>query len=139
MGQFRSFEEIKAWQEARLLIQSIRRICKSETAKKNFAFVDQITRACRSVSANIAEGNDAYTMPEFISFLGYAKRSAAEVRSHLYDALDEGYVSRMEFDQLTNQTRKICSMLAKLIHHLQSVNVSFKRTYKDYSSKPINE
>jgi len=95
-----------------------------------FSFIDQITRAGRSISANIAEGNDALSILSFIEFLGYAKRSCAEVRSHLYDAIDEQYVSREEFDALSDRTRKICSMIAKLIHHLQSLDSTKKRTLK---------
>jgi four helix bundle protein len=38
--------------------------------------------------ANIAEGFDAGSDAEFIRFLGYARRSASEVQSHLYIALD---------------------------------------------------
>lgn len=131
MVQFRNFEEILSWQEARKLVRSIRSICKRENARKDFSFVDQITRAARSVAANIAEGNDALTIPAFIEFLGYAKRSCAEVRSHLYDALDEQYISQDEFDAYADQTKKICAMLAKLIHHLQSCNTKLKRTLKE--------
>jgi len=35
-----------------------------------------------------------------VSFLGYALRSATEVQSHLYVALDQGYVCREVFDDL---------------------------------------
>lgn len=131
MVQFRNFEEIHSWQEARKLVRSIRTICKQENARRDFSFVDQITRAARSVSANIAEGNDALTIPAFIEFLGYAKRSCAEVRSHLYDALDEHYITQDEFDAYADHTKKICAMLAKLIHHLQSCNTKLKRTLRE--------
>jgi four helix bundle protein len=114
-------------------------ICKRERARKDFAFVDQVTRGARSVSANIAEGSDAMTIPEFIQFLGFAKRSAAEVRAHLYDAFDEEYISLKEFDSLCSQTQKIGAMLAKLIHHLQSRNQQYKRTYKQSTNQQINE
>ncbi|MBU0766288.1 four helix bundle protein [Patescibacteria group bacterium] len=130
MGQFRSFEEMSVWQESRDLTRSVIEICKREKVKRDFAFIDQITRAARSISANIAEGCDAQTNAEFIQFLGYAKRSASEVRSHLYDGIDEAYISKEEFTQLADKTKKIGSMIAKLIHHLQSLPVSYKRTYK---------
>jgi four helix bundle protein len=91
---FKSFEEIEAWKEARILMQRIRKICKLPKVKHEFHWIDQITRAALSIMANIAEGNDANTNAEFVSFLGYAKRSSTEVRSHLYYALDEGYISQ---------------------------------------------
>lgn len=139
MGTFQTFEEIKAWQESRILNSKIRIICKNEKVRKDFSFVDQITRAGRSVSANIAEGFEALTTGDFIKFLGYAKRSAGEVRSHLYDALDEEYILKNEFDELSDLTKKICSMIAKLIHYLQSIDNKQKRTLRHPQPPTKNE
>jgi hypothetical protein len=50
--------------------------------------VGAVASAAASVMANIAEGFDAGSDAEFIRFLGYARRSASEVQSHLYIALD---------------------------------------------------
>lgn len=139
MATFQSFEEITAWQEGRKLVRSVRSICKKESVKRDFGFVDQITRASRSVSANIAEGFEALTVPEFITFLGYAKRSAGEVRSHLYDALDESYISQNEFTALAEDTKMICRMIAKLIHYLQTVDHNVKRTLKNPKQSTKNQ
>ncbi len=127
MGKFNSFEEIEAWKESRLLIQKIRSICKKKNVVRDFSFVDQITRASRSIAANIAEGNDSMNPLEFITFLGYAKRSAAEVRSHLYDALDEGYIDEGEFTVLNEQSKKIARMLSNLASYLQTCDLKQKR------------
>ena len=39
--------------------------------------------------SNIAEGFDSQSDIEFIKFLNYSRRSASEVQSHLYVALDQ--------------------------------------------------
>ena len=119
MSELRKFENMRVWQESRLLVKAVRSICKREIAAKDWPFIDQITRAVRSISANIAEGSDAMSAPAFINFLGYAKRSSAEVRAHLYDALDEGYIDQNEFNELAQKTMYIGGMLSKLIQHLQ--------------------
>ncbi len=139
MAQFRNFEDMHVWQESRTLIESIREICKRSHVKRDYPFVDQITRAARSISANIAEGSDCLNNGEFIQFLGYSKRSAAEVRSHLYDAFYEKYISVEEFRELTTQCTKIGRMIAKLIHHLQSLDPDLKRTYRSIESIPSNK
>lgn len=77
------------------------------------------------------------TIPEFINFLGYAKRSAAEVRAHLYDAIDDGYISEEEFVDLNALALKIQRMIAKLIHYLQSLDHDYKRTYKEESTSEL--
>lgn len=139
MTTFRTFEDIEAWQEGRKLVRAVRTLCKKNPVRRDFSFVDQITRSARSVAANIAEGFESMTNPEFITFLGYAKRSAGEVGSHLYDALDEKYISQEEFDVLRAQTQKICRMIAKLIHYLQSLDQAQKRTAKNLHLQTNNQ
>jgi four helix bundle protein len=139
MATFQSFEEIDAWQEARILVRLIRRICRQKNVEKDFAFIDQITRSARSVSANITEGFESMTVTEFITFLGYSKRSAGETRSHLYDALDEHYIDQSAFQELAELAKKICRMLAGLIHYLQSVDQKKKRTIAANASETKNQ
>lgn len=115
---FRTFEDMKVWQDARVLVCEIRQLCSNRTFRDRI-WIDQITRAALSVMANIAEGNDALTNAEFINFLGFAKRSAAEVRSHLYFALDEHYIDQEYFQKLCTQTKGIGAQLAGLIQYLR--------------------
>jgi four helix bundle protein len=42
---------------------------------------------------NIAEGFESGSDPEFVRFLKMARRSAGEVQSQLYLALDIGYIA----------------------------------------------
>jgi four helix bundle protein len=120
MTSFTSFEEIKVWQKSRILTKKIRVVCRRENVKRDFAFVDQISRSSRSIMDNIAEGFESQTNRQFVTFLGYAKRSCAEVRSQLYGALDDGYITTAECKDLMLQAHEIGKMLYKLIQHLQS-------------------
>jgi len=43
---------------------------------------------------NIAEGFESGSDPEFVRFLKFSRRSASEVQSGLYLALDRGYISQ---------------------------------------------
>lgn len=117
--KFKTFEEIHAWQDARLLASKIRIICLRKPAKNDWTWCDQISRSALSSMATIAEGNDAQSDPEFIVFLGYAKRSAAETRSHLYCGLDRRYLSQAEFEELSALAKKIASQIAALIKYLR--------------------
>jgi len=49
------------------------------------------------------KGFDSQSNRSFIQFLGYSLRSATEVQSHLYVAVDQGYISKDEFAQLYDQ------------------------------------
>ncbi|MBM3227996.1 four helix bundle protein [Candidatus Peribacteria bacterium] len=124
---FHRFEEIGAWQEARKLANAIRVYRTRAVLRKDFGWEDQVGRSVLSIMANIAEGNDAKTNVEFINFLGYAKRSTAEVASHLYYGLDQGYVLPQEFTLAYESTRKIGAMIAKLVTYLRSCRQNNQR------------
>lgn len=83
--QFERFEDIIAWQKARILSVDI---YKTFEKSKDFGFKDQVQRASVSIMNNIAEGFERQTNREFRQFLFIAKGSCAEVRSMLYLARD---------------------------------------------------
>jgi len=85
------------------------------TSCKDFGFRDQIQRATGSVPSNIAEGFDRQTNKEFIKFLYISKGSLAEVRTQLYLSIKLNYIEKEEGNLLLENTRKISSMLFKLI------------------------
>ncbi len=67
---------------------------------------------------NIAEGFDAGSNPEFMRFLRMSRRSASEVQSELYLALDRKYINEEElsvtYDLATETKRLINGMIAYL-------------------------
>jgi four helix bundle protein len=100
------FEDIDGWKEARKLVQMVYALCAKEPLTKDFGLRDQLRRAAVSVMTNIAEGFDCDSDLEFARFLGIARRSAVEVQSLLYAALDVHYITQAEFDQHYEQARK---------------------------------
>ena len=106
MALIERFEDIQGWQEARKLVKMIYALCAKDTLSKDYGMRDQIRRAAVSVMANIAEGFDCESDIEFARFLGIARRSAVEVQSLLYAALDVGYITQQEFDSHYEQARK---------------------------------
>jgi four helix bundle protein len=97
------FEEIKAWQEARVLTRMVYELTKGERFARDFGLRDQIQRAAVSVMANISEGFDRRSRKDFRHFLGIALGSSSEVRSHLYVALDQGYIDEAAFKSVYTQ------------------------------------
>lgn len=69
--------------------------------------------------ANIAEGFDGRSTQEFIRFLGYAFRSATEVQSHLYVALDQDYLVKDEFANLYQQAVETKKLINGFIRYLK--------------------
>ena len=95
VAKIERFEDIQSWQKARQLANSIYDLTEHPKFSKDFRLSGQIQDAAGSVMHNIAEGFDAGTNPEFIRFLKMARRSASEVQSELYLALDRKYITDM--------------------------------------------
>lgn len=114
----KQFEEIECWKLARELTRMVYNLAKGAEFARDFALRDQITRAAGSSMHNIAEGFDAGTNPEFIRFLRFSKRSATEVQSQLYVALDQRYISQEQFDETYEQARLVRAKAGAFIHYL---------------------
>jgi len=115
------FEDIEAWQEARKLVNLIyHAINANEKFQKDFRLVNQLQGAAVSSMANIAEGFTRKSNKEFIQYLFISKSSAAEVQSHLYVALDQGYVTQNDFESIYAQAEKVSKMNSGFIKYLYS-------------------
>jgi len=109
------FEDLVAWQKARVLTQGVYAVTKKEAFSRDFALRDQIRRAAISVMSNIAEGFDRRSRPEFRQFLYIARASCAEVRCQLYIALDNHYIDNARFDTLADQASEVSRIIGGLI------------------------
>jgi four helix bundle protein len=108
------FEDLRAWQRARVLTKEIYKATKKNDFSRDYRFASQIQSAAVSVMANIAEGFDRYNRKEFHQFLSIAKSSCAEVRSHLYVALDIEYLAEQEFTELQNLSKEVSNIVGAL-------------------------
>ena len=116
----RGFEEIESWKEARLLTTKIYEISNRGRFSQDFGLRDQIRRASVSIMANIAEGFGRGGKTEFIRFLRISRGSALEAQSHLYIAMDLGYLDAREFETLHTQVVKVSRLVGGFMNYLSS-------------------
>jgi four helix bundle protein len=115
-----NFEDIEAWQDGRVLTKNIYgSITQNAEFSKDWGLKDQITRAAGSVMHNIAEGFDSGSTAEFIRFLGYSQRSCSEVQSQLYVALDQSYITAVQFHSLYEQAKSAKAKVGGFIRYLK--------------------
>ena len=127
MATFRKFEEIDAWRKARELVKAVYAITGKGTFSKDFGLRDQIPRASVSTMSNVAEGYERDGVKEFIQFLSIAKGSAGEVKSQLYVAVDQGYFTRAEFENLATLADETGNMIAGLMAYLKQSGIKGKK------------
>ena len=112
------FEDIQSWQLARELTKQIYHETKTNLFAKDYGLKDQIQRAAGSIMHNIAEGFDGGSNAEFAKFLRYSQRSASEVKSQLYVALDQNYISQARFDELYELSSQVLAKIGGFIAYL---------------------
>jgi len=123
MATFQTFEQIGAWQKSRELTREIYKITTEGRFGRDYGLRDQIRRASVSIMSNIAEGFERSGSGEFGQFLSTAKGSAGEVRSQLYVALDQEYLSRDAFELLLNTATEISRMISGLMTYLRGSGI----------------
>ena len=81
ISTFKSFEDIEAWQEARVLASKIYSLTNEGSFSKDFKLRDQINNSSGSIMDNVSGGFERDGSREFNQFLTIAKGSAGEVKS----------------------------------------------------------
>ena len=118
MSKIERFEDLHPWQKARELANAVYDLTGKQEFARDFSLRNQVQAAAGSVMHNIAEGFDAGTNTEFIRFLKIARRSASEVQSQLYLALDRRYIIQSDLSRaygLATETRRLINgMIAYL-------------------------
>ena len=132
MAGVTQFEELLAWQRARELTSEVRRIAGISPLRQDQALASQLRRAATSVMANVAEGFESSTPAEFNRFLGIAKASAAEVRSHLYVALDAELMTPAVFESLMllgkSTSQLVSALKLSVVRRIESSKSPKKRS-----------
>jgi len=115
------FEDIRAWQEARVLTKQIYTLGKTSPGlRRDRHLREQLQAASVSIMSNIAEGFTRRTAKEFTQFLFVSKGSTAEVQSLLYVALDQEYFTQRNFSELYDQAETVARITSGFITSLIS-------------------
>ena len=109
------FEDMIVWQKSKQMSLILYSLFKDN---RDYRFKDQIQSASVSTMNNIAEGFDRKGNKEFRKFLYISKGSCGEVKSMLYLAIDLGYISKPEFDEVFSLNTEISKMLTSFISKL---------------------
>ncbi len=107
------------------MVRQVYKLLKNFPKEEQFAMCDQLRRASVSVTSNIAEGVNRYSVKEKAHFLEMSYSSLMEVMSQLEIANDLGYISNVDL----NNIEVVVADIARLLSGLQ----------RSYKSKSENE
>lgn len=115
----KSFEELECWKKAASLRRNLSAFVKTFPADERFRLTDQLLRASRSVTANIAEGYGRFHYQEFIQFCRHSRGSLFEIIDHLTVAEEEKYITEYQLNELKRAIQECCAILNGFINYLQ--------------------
>ena len=119
MGKIERFEDILAWQKARVLVNNIYNVTLKTPFARDYNLKDQIIRASFSIMLNIAEGFGRRSNKEFTHYLEIAHGSCSEIQSALYIAIDRKYINDSDFKTFYDECDEISKMIMGLIKYLK--------------------
>ena len=119
MATIKRFEDIEAWKRARVLTNLIFQLTGQPAFDRDYGFRRQLRDASNSIMSNVAEGYERDSGDkDFRHFLSIAKGSAGEVRSQLYTALDNNFITQAQFDEATALAIEVCCLLQRFMSYL---------------------
>ena len=108
------YRKLIAYQKAKEVVKRTYKLLKKFPIEERFAMCDQLRRAAVSITSNIAEGVNRFSIKDKAHFIEIAYGSLMEVSSQFEIAEELGYIScedRMNMDSLIEEDARLLSGL----------------------------
>jgi len=138
MANYKMFEDLKVWQDARELNGNLYKCLKLKNDIELGFLKNHILKTAGSIMDNIAEGFERGGNKELIQFLYISKGSAGELRSQFYRALDTELIDSSLFNSLMERVISISSQLSLFIQYLKKSELKGEK-FNEPSSPYENE
>lgn len=115
-----SLEDLEVWKGTRELRKKISRLTKLFPAEEKYRLIDQLLRASRSCTANIAEGYGRFHFQESIQYCRQARGSLYETLDHIICAFDENYIEEKMKNDIKFEIYECIKMLNGYILYLKN-------------------
>ena len=113
----KSFEDLRVWQEAMALAESVYAICKQLPKDEMYGLASQMKRSAVSIASNIAEGSERNGSKELLHFLYIAKGSLAELQTQVMLARRIEFIG--DITRVMGAIDKLSRGLSSLIKSIQ--------------------
>lgn len=108
------YRKLVAYQKAKEIVKRTYKLLKKFPSEERYAMCDQLRRASISITSNIAEGVNRYSVKDKSHFIEMAFGSLMEVSSQFEVSEELGYITteeRMSIDELVKEVARLLSGL----------------------------
>lgn len=106
-----SFEDLDVWKRCRELKNKYINLTNAFPKDERFRLTDQLIRAARSITNNIAEGYGRFHFKENIQSCRISSGSLYECIDHLYCCLDEKIIDEKLFNEYRSESVRCVQLL----------------------------
>ena len=118
MGSFTSFEQLECWKACRVVLKWVKEAV-VKLPVREFDLKDNITRAARSTTRNIAEGFGRFSYQENIQFCRISRGSLFEITDDAITLYEENYITEEEYKNGRQKIDYAIKLLNGYIQYLQ--------------------
>jgi four helix bundle protein len=122
------FRDLEVWKKGAELRKTIFQMVKGFPAEERLRLSDQLIRAARSITANIAEGYGRFHYRDNARFCRQSRGSLFELLDHLEVALECGYIGLKEHAALNQRSEEVLALLNGYVKYLGNRKESLKGT-----------
>jgi four helix bundle protein len=115
---FKTFEELDCWKACREVRKFIYELVKKFPSDEKYGLVQDMRRAARSTTHNIAEGFGRYHYQENIQFCRHSRGSLHELIDQLITSLDEEYITQEDYEKGRSLIDRALALLNGYINYL---------------------
>jgi len=115
---FKSFEELECWKACVEVRRFVTALLKTYPNDEKFGLIDDMKRAARSTTHNIAEGFGRYHYQENIQFCRHSRGSLHELMDQLITSKDEGLIKDGDYEKGRELISKALVLLNGYINYL---------------------
>ncbi len=120
-----SFEDLECWKQCRVLRLFVaKEVVPNLPKEERYRLGDQILRAARSTTANIAEGYGRFHYLDNAKFCSNARGSCHEVLDHLITATDEELISEEMLCRGRDLTGTAVRLISGYMNYLKRAQAS---------------
>lgn len=146
-NSIKTFQDLECWKAARRLRIFVSEIIKIMPKHEQYDLIDNIRRASRSCTRNIAEGYGRFHFQENIQFCRISRGSITEVWDDMITCRDEKYISEEKFIEgvvlIEHSIKVLNGYIFYLVKAKDNLRTSFAKEpgelYGDFGIKGIDQ
>ena len=115
---FKSFEDLECWKACSDVRRFITELVKKYPKEEKFALVDDMKRAARSTTHNLAEGFGRFHYQENMQFCRISRGSLYELIDQLITSKDERHITSEDYENGRSLISKALPLLNGYINYL---------------------